>query len=198
MPPVAFKPVHVTLPLTEALPVCVQELTLRQEMSDLKGESRAHGHLGAVHMSLGNYTNAIKCYQEQLDRAKELKDSYVEAQAFGNLGIARLNMGHYEDAIGYLEQQLATLQQVSSPTALLDKVSNILPLPFVKLIFRRGYPLTNSMVIVVLISEDCYKSGKSEKTCFCQGTPGNVREIVPISVNVGQSWEKIYYMLIME
>lgn len=91
-------------------------------MGDLKGECRAHGHLGAVHMSLGNYTNAIKCYQEQLERAKELRESAVEAQAFGNLGIARLNMGHYEDAIGYLEQQLATLEQLSTPTALMDKV----------------------------------------------------------------------------
>lgn len=63
-------------------------------------------------MSLRNYTNAIKCYEEQLERAKETKDLVVEAQAFGNLGIARLNMGHFEDAIGYFEQQLATLEQV--------------------------------------------------------------------------------------
>jgi hypothetical protein len=31
-------------------------------------------------------------------------------------------MGHYEDAIGYLEQQLATLEQLSTSTAMLDKV----------------------------------------------------------------------------
>lgn len=31
-------------------------------------------------------------------------------------------MGHYEDAIGYFEQQLATLEQLSTPTALMDKV----------------------------------------------------------------------------
>lgn len=91
-------------------------------MGELKGECRAHGNLGAVHMALANYTHAIKCYQEQLERANELKDSGVQAQAFGNLGIARLNMGHYEDAIGYFEQQLATLEQLSTTTALLDKV----------------------------------------------------------------------------
>lgn len=50
-----------------------QELTIRQEMGDIKGECKAHGHLGAVHMSLANYTNAMKCYEEQLERAKELK-----------------------------------------------------------------------------------------------------------------------------
>ncbi len=41
-------------------------------------------------------------------------------------GIARLNMGHFEDAIGYLEQQLATLEQLSSTTTLIDKVSELI------------------------------------------------------------------------
>lgn len=42
--------------------------------------------LGAVHMAIGNYTHAIKCYQEQLERAQELQNSAIEAQAYGNLG----------------------------------------------------------------------------------------------------------------
>ena len=88
-----------------------------------KGECLAHGNLGAVHMALENYTQALKCYQEQLERANELKDSGVQAQAFNNLGITRLNMGHFEDAIGYFEQQLATLEQLNASTVLLDKVS---------------------------------------------------------------------------
>lgn len=40
-------------------------------------------------MALGNYTHAVKCYQEQLERAQDLQDCAVEAQAYGNLGIAR-------------------------------------------------------------------------------------------------------------
>jgi len=100
-------------------------LALRQEVNDLKGECCAHGHIGAVYMSLRNYTNAIKCYQLQLERAKELRDNAIEAEAFGNLGIARMNMGIYEGAIGYFEQQLATLEQLSSHTSLIDKVNII-------------------------------------------------------------------------
>ncbi|XP_043288487.1 tetratricopeptide repeat protein 28 [Venturia canescens] len=105
----------------KALGFHTQELTLRQEEGDLRGECRAHGNLGAVHMALGQYTHAVKCYQEQLERSRELGDSGVEAQALGNLGIARLNMAHYEDAIGYFEQQLATLEPLTTATALLDK-----------------------------------------------------------------------------
>lgn len=37
----------------KALGFHTQELTLRQEMGELSGECRAHGHLGAVHMALG-------------------------------------------------------------------------------------------------------------------------------------------------
>ena len=45
----------------------------------MKGECKAHGHLDAVHISLANYTNAMKCYQEQLERAKELKVRILKA-----------------------------------------------------------------------------------------------------------------------
>ena len=47
-----------------------QELSILQDIGDLNGECRAHGNLGAVHMSLGNNTLALRCFQEQLDRAK--------------------------------------------------------------------------------------------------------------------------------
>ena len=79
-------------------------------MGDTAGECRAHGNLGAVHLSLGNNTLALKCYQEQLDRAQELKDSPMEAQAFGNMGITRMNLSHYEEAVGHFEQQLRCLE----------------------------------------------------------------------------------------
>ena len=48
----------------------VQELSILQDIGDLGGESRAHGNLGAVHMSLGNNTLALRCFQEQLERSK--------------------------------------------------------------------------------------------------------------------------------
>ena len=48
----------------------LQELSILQDIGDLGGECRAHGNLGAVHMSLGNNTLALRCFQEQLDRAQ--------------------------------------------------------------------------------------------------------------------------------
>ena len=50
-----------------------QELSILQDLDDARGECRAHGNLGAVHLSLSNYINAMKCYQEQLDKAVRKK-----------------------------------------------------------------------------------------------------------------------------
>lgn len=44
----------------------MQELTLRQEAGDAAGEARAHSHLGAVHMALGHYSHAARCYRVKL------------------------------------------------------------------------------------------------------------------------------------
>ena len=94
--------------------ILLQELSILQDIGDLKGECKAHGNLGAVHLSLGNSINAMKCYQEQLDRARDIKDVPLEAQAQGNLGITRLNLGRHEEAIGCFEQQLSCLEPMTS------------------------------------------------------------------------------------
>lgn len=84
---------------------------------DSRGEIRAQGNLGAVHMSLGNYTSAIKCYEEMLGGAKDQQDPITEAQAYGNIGIARMNLGNYEEAASYFEQQLTILESLCSLTS---------------------------------------------------------------------------------
>ncbi len=93
----------------------LQELSILQDLDDARGECRAHGNLGAVHLSLANYINATKCFQEQLDRAIEVKDPSLEGTAFGNLGIAKMNLGRHEEAIGCFEQQIACLEQQAPP-----------------------------------------------------------------------------------
>ena len=57
----------------------LQELSILQDLDDARGECRAHGNLGAVHLSLANYINAMKCYQEQLEKAMEVKEPFLEA-----------------------------------------------------------------------------------------------------------------------
>lgn len=94
-----------------------QELSLQQELGDVRGECLAQGRLGAVHLSLGQLGLALRCYQGQLERARQLRDCPLETQALGNLGLVRLGLAHYEDAIGYFEQQLALLEQVYTATA---------------------------------------------------------------------------------
>ena len=79
----------------------------------MQGECKAHGNLGAVHLSLSNYINSVKCYTEQLERAREVRDPSLEATALGNLGVAKLNHGRHEEAITCLAQQIKCLEQLS-------------------------------------------------------------------------------------
>ena len=90
-----------------------QELSILQDLGDVQGECKAHGNLGAVHLSLSNYINSVKCYTEQLERAREVRDPSLEAAALGNLGVAKLNLGRHEEAITCLDQQLKCLDQLS-------------------------------------------------------------------------------------
>ena len=83
----------------------------------MRGECRAHGHLGAVHLSLGNFLQAAKCHQEQLDRARDIRDPKLEAGAHAALGLAATALGRHEDAIGSFEQQLAALEQLGAAAA---------------------------------------------------------------------------------
>ncbi|XP_070572636.1 tetratricopeptide repeat protein 28-like isoform X2 [Ptychodera flava] len=107
--------------LDRALVYHTQELNLYQELGNLKGVCKAYGHQGSVHTTQGKFRSALKCYEEQLQKSRELKDSLIESQAFGNIGITRMNLGNFEDALGFFEQQLAMLEQVTSPTAVVDR-----------------------------------------------------------------------------
>ncbi len=95
----------------------LQELSILQDIGDMRGECVAHGHLGAVHLSLGNFIHATKCYSEQLERARDLKDAALEAQAHGNLGLTKVSLGRHEEAIACFEQQLAAMEQDTTTTS---------------------------------------------------------------------------------
>ena len=84
---------------------CFQELSILQDLNDVRGECKAHANLGAGHLSLANYINAMKCYQEQLERALEAKDEVLEAEAYGNLGVAKIHLGRHDEAIGTILNQ---------------------------------------------------------------------------------------------
>ena len=84
-----------------------QELSILQDIGDTRGECKAHGNLGNVHLSLGQHTIAGKCYQEQLEAAREARDAQMEAAALGSLGVTRMNLGRHEEAIGCFEQQVS-------------------------------------------------------------------------------------------
>lgn len=112
---------HSFVNMINVLLLLPQELSILQDLDDARGECRAHGNLGAVHLSLANYINAMKCFQEQLEKSKEVKSQpLLEATAHGNLGLAKMNLARHEEAIGCFEQQIACLEQIAN-TDLMDQ-----------------------------------------------------------------------------
>ena len=94
-----------------------QELSILQDIGDARGECKAHGNLGHVHLALGQHSLAAKCYAEQLEAARgEARDAGLEAAALGSLGVTRMNLGRHEEAIGCFEQQVRYITHPSHCT----------------------------------------------------------------------------------
>ncbi len=76
-----------------------------QQLKTLFLNEEAHKYL-----SLGNYIQAIECYQQVLTIARELQDNREKEQVLINLGKVYCALGDYNLAIAYNQQHLALVQ----------------------------------------------------------------------------------------
>ena len=80
-------------------------------LKDRSAEGVHLGHLGNVHLNLGNIRKAVQFYEEALKLHKEFGDHQKEGLVLGNLGSAHLLLGNLEKAIEYDSQHLIIAQQ---------------------------------------------------------------------------------------
>lgn len=95
-----------------ALGFHAQELQIYKELGNLQGECRAQSSLGTTHVGLGNYAEALRCFQAQLEKAKELRSAALEVHALTNVGGMRLKLGHFDEALAMFERQAHLLESV--------------------------------------------------------------------------------------
>jgi tetratricopeptide (TPR) repeat protein/transcriptional regulator with XRE-family HTH domain len=94
-------------------PDCYQEaLTISQQIGDRWGESRALHRLGAVHLNLRQFAEALDCYREALAIAQKIGDRYREAATLGGLGIIHCNLRQFEKAISWCSQGLKIFREI--------------------------------------------------------------------------------------
>ena len=89
-----------------------QELTIRREIKDRRGEGIALGNLGVAYDVFGKYDKAIDYLQQALAITREIEDSLSEGAVLGNLGIAYQNLGKYDKAIEFQLQRLAITREI--------------------------------------------------------------------------------------
>ena len=85
---------------------------LQGKIKDLNLRRASVGNLGTAHYSMGQYPQAIGCYEEALRIAREKKDHDGEGIFLGSLGICYADLGQTARAIDYYEQALAIAREI--------------------------------------------------------------------------------------
>ena len=69
--------------------------------------ARIHGHLGAIHIGLHDWANAIRSYEAALASSERIKDLGRLARMYNDLSIAFLETGDEERSLSYARRALA-------------------------------------------------------------------------------------------
>ena len=88
-------------------------MKIAKELDDRSGEGRAHGNLGNVYCSLGDFKTAIDYLLRDLEITKTFGDKLGEGKTYGNLGNAYGGLGDCKTAIDYHSRHLEFVKELS-------------------------------------------------------------------------------------
>jgi tetratricopeptide (TPR) repeat protein len=90
----------------------LRALALHQEIGDASGVAYAWDSVGFAHHQLGEYDQAIACYQRALEIYREIGERYYEADTMSHLGDTHHTIGDTATARGFWRQALAVLDEI--------------------------------------------------------------------------------------
>ena len=93
-----------------------EALAIHQAWDARADEGRTLGHLGALNLSEGNFTEAIELYQRALELHQEVGDRIGEGIALDGLGRAHSKLGDFQEAEGFFEGAIEILPQDETPS----------------------------------------------------------------------------------
>ncbi|MGB7248082.1 MAG: tetratricopeptide repeat protein, partial [Phormidesmis sp.] len=89
-----------------------QALVIQREIGYQKGIADSLGNLGIAYRSLGDYRQAIDCYQQSLVIQREIGDRKGIADSLCNLGNAYNSLSDYRQAIDCYQQSLVIQREI--------------------------------------------------------------------------------------
>lgn len=100
-------------------------LALFREAKDKRGEAAALNNIGNVYASTGNYSEALKVYEESLKIAKDIGDKVEEARALNNIGEVYRLTGKYREAFEAFETSLKIERESGNKAGEAETLNNI-------------------------------------------------------------------------
>lgn len=105
---------------------CLDEcLTIREEMSDRRGDALTWVNLGLLRAEQGRWDEAIGCLQDGLGLCQESGDRHGEAKVLTNLGNLYRQQGRLDEAIRSLEESLTIEQELDDPAGKARSLTNL-------------------------------------------------------------------------
>jgi tetratricopeptide (TPR) repeat protein len=94
-------------PWDEWVNSCINGLDSARQIGDGHGQAQILNSMGDAFSDLGDFAEAIKCYQDALAIRREIDDPHGKAASMINLGVAYFRLQCFEAALGYHQQGLA-------------------------------------------------------------------------------------------
>ncbi|MDX2245565.1 MAG: tetratricopeptide repeat protein [Bacteroidia bacterium] len=95
------------------------------QMAGDKISTKLRNRLGLLFRHFGEYSRALKCYEENLPRYREIGDKSGEGPTLNNLSQIFQARGDYETALQYLEQSLRIAREIGDKSGEGTTLNNI-------------------------------------------------------------------------
>lgn len=100
-------------------------LAAARQLKDKFGEANHLGNLGTAYLALGDYQNAIQCFQEALKLERQIRYKEGQGKSLGNLGSALIGSGKIENGIELISQALAIHTEIGNQRSQAKDLGNL-------------------------------------------------------------------------
>ena len=122
---IGLSEIYQSINLDSALLYGTKALTLSENLSDKKGQSKAYKCIGVVHYYHGDYSLTIENWQKSLKINEELGDKKGMSASYNNFGVFHASQGNYPMAIEYYLKSLKIDEELGDKNGMSNCYNNI-------------------------------------------------------------------------